>query len=226
LGIETATWTASVAIIDEAHTLAERTLAGSTSHAVSLIPLVDEVLGAAGVRLSDVGLLAVSIGPGSFTGLRIGLSVAKGIALVNRIPVVGVPTLEALALAAGPCAGVVHPVLDARKREVYAAAFRHSPRGLETVWDAMVCSAEQLAQRLQPPCTLCGSGVDTYGAVFRDRWGAAIELVPAGAIEPSAPAVARLGLAAFRQRGADGRDEVQPHYVRASEAERARSTSV
>src|SRR5262245_52075822 len=94
------------------------------SHARTLLPLIDAALAAAGVGLRQLDLLAVSIGPGSFTGLRIGLSVAKGLALATGLPVVGVPTLEAYALHVGPRPGLICPVLDARKGEVYGAVFR------------------------------------------------------------------------------------------------------
>src|SRR5689334_18463142 len=94
------------------------------SHARTLLPLIDNALAAARCELSDLDLIAVSIGPGSFTGLRIGLSVAKGLALATGLPAVGVPTLEAYANCAGARSGLLCPVLDARKGEVYGAAFQ------------------------------------------------------------------------------------------------------
>jgi tRNA threonylcarbamoyladenosine biosynthesis protein TsaB len=123
LGIETATWTASVAIIDEAVTLTEQTLQQSASHGTALFPLVADALRAAETTLEAIDLLAVSIGPGSFTGLRIGLSMAKGLAMAADIPIVGVPTLEGLAVAAPLRSHPLWTVLDARKGEVYAAGF-------------------------------------------------------------------------------------------------------
>lgn len=227
LGIESATWTASVAIVEEGLTLTEQTLPESSNHGTALFPLVDEALTAAGMSLRDIDLIAVSIGPGSFTGLRIGLSMAKGFALGRNLPVIGVPTLEALALAAGPRPHRLWTVLDARKREVYAAAFDCSVRGeVKEVFPASVCTAERLAQRLAPPCTVVGDGVDSYAEVFRGRWGSDIELEPAAKVPPSGGAVARLGLRRFRERGPDAARGLEPYYVRASEAERALITSL
>lgn len=227
LGIETATWTASVALIDEISTLTEQTLPESSNHGTALFPLVDEALTAAGMSLGDIDLIAVSIGPGSFTGLRIGLSVAKGLALGRDLPVIGVPTLEALAWVAGPRPHLLWTVLDARRHEVYAAAFAPSTRGgMAAAFPPSVCTAEHLAERLIPPCTVAGDGVDAYGEVFRTRWGTDIELQPAAKVPPSGAAVARLGLSRFRERGPDNVRGLEPYYVRPSEAERARMTSV
>lgn len=224
LGIETATWTASVAIVEDNQTLTERSLQESANHGTALFPLVDETLNSADTSLEDIDLIAVSIGPGSFTGLRIGLSMAKGLALARRIPVVGVPTLEALAWAAEPRPHLLWTVLDARKREVYAAAF-DPRRGMEQVVPPSVCTAENLAGQLQPPCTVVGDGVDTYGSVWRSRWGYDIELQSAAQVQPSGAAVARLGSTRYRAHGAEELSALEPCYVRPSEAERIRIAS-
>ncbi|OFV88917.1 MAG: tRNA (adenosine(37)-N6)-threonylcarbamoyltransferase complex dimerization subunit type 1 TsaB [Acidobacteria bacterium RBG_16_68_9] len=225
LGIDTATWTASVGVVADDALLAERSLPASTSHAVSLLSLVGETLEAAGTTLRDLDLLAVSIGPGSFTGLRIGLSVTKGLALATGIPIVGVPTLEALAYALGPREGLVCPLLDARKQEVYAATFRWRGRRLECVRAATVLPPGVLAEQLIPPCTVAGDGVDAYGAVFHDRWGDQVELLPSSVAVPRGSVVAALGAERFARVGSDHTAGLEPAYVRPSEAERNRSTN-
>jgi tRNA threonylcarbamoyladenosine biosynthesis protein TsaB len=192
-----------------------------------LFPLVADALAAADTTLDAIDLLAVSIGPGSFTGLRIGLSMAKGLALAHDIPLVGVPTLEALAAAAPLRLHPLWTVLDARKGEIYAAAFIRTPRaGLEAIFPASVCTAQYLSQRLEPPCTVAGDAVDTYGAVLQSRWGSGIELLPPANVPPSGAAVARLGAARYAARGHDTLSALEPCYVRMSEAERSRITSV
>jgi tRNA threonylcarbamoyladenosine biosynthesis protein TsaB len=223
LGIETATWTASVGVIDGGQALAERTRRAAGSHAVSLIPLIDEVLAAAGTPLSAIHLIAVSIGPGSFTGLRIGLSIAKGLALAASKPVVGVPTLTAMAHAAGPRDGVLLcPVLDARKREVYAAQFARSAEGLEPLWEPAVLTPEALAERLRPPCLVFGDGVDEYEPTLRRCCGDGIELLRSSQLAPSALAVAALAGARFLRRGGDDVARLEPAYLRLPEAEEGR----
>lgn len=219
LGLDTATWTASVGLIDGDTELVERSLAVTGSHARTLLPMIEETLAAAGMDLRDLDLLAVSIGPGSFTGLRIGLSVAKGLGWASGIPLVGVPTLEALAHAAAPRPGLICPVLDARKREVYGAAFRWAGATLECVAEVDVLPPEQFAARLTPPCTLVGDGVDAYASVWRACLGEGADLVPFADLSPRGSVVARLGAARFRLRGSSSVAQAEPLYVRKSEAE-------
>src|SRR5207302_5277280 len=124
------TWTAAVGVARDGAVLAEGAHRESRSHTASLPALVERVLGDAGLALEDVEGLAVSIGPGSFTGLRIGLALAKGIAFAGGLPLVGVPTLEALAHVADASPGeTICAALDARKREVYAALFTATDAG-------------------------------------------------------------------------------------------------
>jgi tRNA threonylcarbamoyladenosine biosynthesis protein TsaB len=219
LGLETATWTASVGIVDDQCALAERSVRVSDSHARVLLGLIDDVLGDAGLGIADLDLLAVSIGPGSFTGLRIGLSVAKGIALAAGTAVTGVPTLEALARAAGPRQGVVCPVLDARKGEVYGATFRWEQDSLVALTPPVVVAPRRFAERLEPPCLLLGDGVDVYRDVWTERFGDAAELATLDEIPPSGVVVAALGAELYMREGARAVADLEPMYVRRSEAE-------
>lgn len=219
LGLETATWTASVGVIDSRRVLAERSVRVSDSHARVLLGLIDEVLGDAGLAITDFELLAVSIGPGSFTGLRIGLSVAKGIALAAGTAVIGVPTLEALARAAGPRPGVVCPVLDARRGEVYGATFGWENDSLVGLTPPVVVSPRRFAQQVQPPCLLLGDGVDVYRDVWIERFGAAAELATIDEIPPRGAVVAGLGVERYLRNGPQSAADLEPTYVRRSEAE-------
>lgn len=221
LGIDTATRTASVGVVDDGgEVVGERTGDTASSHAVTLLPLVEVVLAATHTPLREIGLLAISIGPGSFTGVRVAVSVAKGLALATGIPIVGVPTLEALALAAGPRSGVLWPLLDARKGEVYAAAFRVHGDAAECVHAPMVVPPARLVERLEPPCTLVGEGVASYASQWPVWPDATVEMD--AAVSPSGAVVARLGLARWRALGADGVASLEPTYVRTSDAERRR----
>jgi tRNA threonylcarbamoyladenosine biosynthesis protein TsaB len=225
LGIETATSIASVGVVVEDRVVAERALPICGSHARTLLPLIDEALATAGIALDELDLLAVSIGPGSFTGLRIGLSVAKGLALATELPVIGVPTLDAYAHAAGVRPGILCPVLDARKGEVYAAAFRWCGADLECVAAAAAMTPARLAAMVRPPCTLVGDGVDAYADLWRRELGDAVELIPLSALPPSGAMVARLGLERFLTGGADDLALLEPCYCRQSEAELSRDRS-
>ena len=224
LGIETATSIASVGIVDGDRLCAACALPMPGSHARTVVPLIDRALAEAGMALHDLDVLAVSIGPGSFTGLRIGLSVAKGLALAARLPVIGVPTLEAYVHHAGPRPGTVSPVLDARKGEVYAAAFRWRGPEVELVSAARAVPPERWAASLRPPCTLIGDGVDAYPACWRRTLGDASEMIRLADLPPSGAAVARLGLTRLHAAGADDLATLEPSYCRASEAEEGRAT--
>lgn len=222
LGIDTATAIASVGLVtDDTAVVRQRPMA--SSHARTLLPLIDEVLDAAAVRLSSIDVLAVSIGPGSFTGLRIGLAVVKGLALASRLPVVGVPTLEAYARALGPRPGTVWPVLDARKGEVYAAGYRWSGSALEEEAAPAALSPAVLASLLRPPCTLVGDGVDAYP----DHWFGTSGVcgIRLADTPPDGAVVARLGAAILGRDGAADLAALEPCYCRRSEAEMQRDTS-
>lgn len=221
LGIDTATATASVGLVDaDGRTIEERSRGAIRSHAVEILPMVQETLAAAGVQLGDLAAVAISIGPGSFTGVRVGLSIAKGLALAEGLPVVGVPTLEALVVAGGQRANVLWPLLDARKGEVYAAAYRWRGAAVECVREAMVISPAHLVDYVEPPCTFVGEGVGRYGDELRRRFGNAVAL--ASSVVSSGAVVARLGALRWAQGKVDNTAELQPTYVRCAEAERQR----
>jgi tRNA threonylcarbamoyladenosine biosynthesis protein TsaB len=219
LGIDTATWTASAGVVVDGNTRLERSRLVSGSHASTLLLLLDETLSAAGLRLIDLDLIAISSGPGSFTGLRIGLSVVKGLALATGLAVIGVPTLEALAVAAGPREGLVCPVLDARKGEVYAAVFRWNEGVLKRVAAPMAIAPERLAERVGGACTLVGAGVEAYAPLWGLHFGQRATLIDGGTVAPSGAVIAALGTRRFAACGGADLDRLEPSYVRRSEAE-------
>lgn len=190
----------------------------SRSHTVSLPRLVERTLAAAGLVIADVDALAVSIGPGSFTGLRVGLALAKGLAFAGRLPLVGVPTLEALAWAADAAPGErICAALDARKQEVYAALFDASADGPRRLTPDMALRPADLAARLEPRCVLVGDASDVHGAVL----GVRAVVRPFATHHPRGGIVARLGAARLARGDADDVGALEPTYVRAPEAELA-----
>lgn len=222
LGIETATSLASVGVLAGAE-LIERRGGDASSHGRELIPLIDVVLSLAGLDSSDLDLIAVSVGPGSFTGLRIGLSVAKGLAIAWRLPIVGVPTLDAYAAAIGPRSGAIWPVLDARKGEVYAAGYRWLGDTMRCFMPPRAIDADAFAYHLESPCLVVGDGVDA----FSGRWVAAgagpLEMRSLSEAPPSGAVVAREGASRFASQGADDWARLEPLYCRRPDAERRRS---
>ena len=219
LGLDSATWTASVGVVDGEQILAERSTPATTSHAVSLVGLIDATLADAGLGIGDLDLMAVSIGPGSFTGLRIGLSVAKGLSLATGVPLVAVPTLEALARVARGRSGVICAALDARKGEVYMAAFRDEGETMETVIAPAAVSLDQFLLRLPSPCTIVGDAIEAYEGRLRPRLGPGVEILPFTRVAPRGSVVASLGRRRFAVAGAVSLEVLEPVYIRPSEAE-------
>ena len=129
LGIDTATRVGSLAIVDNESLIGEYTLNMNTTHSVRLLPALDQLLKTADLVLSHIDVLAISLGPGSFTGLRIGASTVKGLALAANKPVVGIPTLDALAQNFRGVESLICPMVDARKKEVYTALYRSKRTG-------------------------------------------------------------------------------------------------
>ena len=189
------------------------------SHGASLPRLVRATLERAGLGWDDLDGLAVSIGPGSFTGLRVAVSLAKGIAYAGRLPIAAVPTLEALAWAAGPEAGdTVWAVLDARMREVYAASFERTASGLERRTADEALAPDVLASRIGTGAILAGDAIEAYPALARED----VRVRPFASHPPRGGIVARLGVALLRAGRGVEIGPLEPVYVRASQAERAR----
>ena len=207
-------------MVRDGRVLAERSQRESRSHAASLPGLVEQVLSDAGLGIEGVEGLAVSIGPGSFTGLRIGLSLAKGIALAGGLPLVGVPTLEALAWVAAAAPGeTICAALDARKHEVYAALFAATSAGPRRLTPDLALAPEALAARLEAPCVVLGDAVEVYGKVL----GARAALRPFATHHPRGGVIARLGAARIAAGEAANPGALEPVYVRPPDAELPRS---
>lgn len=189
------------------------------SHAVSLLPLIDEVLESAECPIDALDAVAVSSGPGSFTGLRISLSVAKGLACSCGLPLVAVPTLEALARTLDGHRGAICSLLDARKGELYAACFESGPLAWRRLTPDQLVTPEALIGMLPRPCVVLGDGVIEYGAMLRARLGAEVTVLPFETHAPRAGIVAAMGYERLRSGHADDVAALEPYYIRRSEAE-------
>jgi len=212
LALETSTLAGGVALLDGERVIGEYLLDVRVTHSERLMPAIDRLLTDAGWNIGTLDGLAVAVGPGSFTGLRIGLSTAKGLAWARGIRVAAVPTLDALAAALPFCAMPVCPVLDARKGEVYCSLYRWDGTGMSREWEYLAVAPEDLAARLGEPTVLLGDGA--AGIVSRYA-----RLAPPHRHLPSAAAVAVLGRARFRAGETVSAAELSPLYLRPSQAE-------
>ncbi|MGH7768940.1 MAG: tRNA (adenosine(37)-N6)-threonylcarbamoyltransferase complex dimerization subunit type 1 TsaB [Candidatus Binatia bacterium] len=235
LGIDTATAAASAAIVEDARLVAEETTADfrassngaaphRSNHAETLLPLIDRLLEAAGLRLTDVSAFAVAIGPGSFTGLRIGLSMVKGLSYGSEAPVVGIPTLAAVAARVNDGAGFICPFLDARKKEVYAALFCRRGGRLERVSEDIAAAPEKVVESVRrltdgEPCLFIGDAARTYAEVVKEGLGEKGRLTLGEKYRTVASAVAFLAEEKILRRECDPVGPLVPLYLRPSEAE-------
>ncbi len=201
--------------------LAEVTAHSPRRHSERLLAMTEYVLGEAGVAMDALDALAVSIGPGSFTGLRIGAATWKGLAFALNLPLVPVPTLDALARRFMLCGGVVCTLLDARMKEVYGAGYRHVDGMRQKLVDDCVCSPEQFVKTLAPllnedePLYFVGEGA----AIYRD---ALLEAFPKATVHPAMPRASAVAAEAFDWLDAGlpaDAGQVSPVYLRASQAE-------
>ena len=213
--------------MDGGRVVAERSWHAAPGHAETLAPLMGRLLADVGWPVASLDAVAVSIGPGSFTGLRVGLSVAKGLAFAGRLAVAPVPTLDALAEVADAQPGeLVCPILDARKGELYAALFAASERGrLEKVSDTVLVRAEDLLERIDRRCRFLGDGVVAYTNLIEETLGHHAVVLPFANYHPDGGVVAALGAKRLAVDGEEPVGALEPFYVRAAYAELEKATT-
>jgi tRNA threonylcarbamoyladenosine biosynthesis protein TsaB len=220
LAVETSCGTPSVALLRGEEVLAEEQAATGRSGAESLLPCVDAVLRRSGVALEEAQAFAISIGPGSFTGLRIGVATLKGLAFGGELPIAPVPSLAVLARGAPVARDPVVALVDARRGEFYAAAYRLEGAAREPVACEPaegVYTPEQLAPLLPPACLLVGEGAGLCGERIRELTRSNVRLEPAA--EPHARDVGVLGARRIARGEAVSAAALVPRYVRRAEAE-------
>lgn len=221
LAIDTATLVSSVAIIDNNKLLAELTLQTKLTHSEVLMPHIQHILAMTKLKLNDLSGIAVSIGPGSFTGLRIGLTTAKSLAYAAKLPIVGVSTLAALATQY-PVPGIyIAPLLDAQKGNVYTALYRWEANELTEVVAPMVEAfdlALEKRKNLELPTVFIGeSAVKQQAAI--SAAGGNIFVAKVHTIMPRAAGVGLLGINMLNAGVRDDVMTLKPIYIRRSEAE-------
>ena len=221
LAADTSTWAGSVALMEGEALLAEWTLQATGTHNRRLLRTIEAILAEAGMPLSSLDAVAVTTGPGSFTGLRIGLATMKALAWARGLAFCGVPTLDALA---APLSGQALPVcalLDARKREVYRG--RYLPGGPpgepRRAGDFDVLPPERAAEEICEATIFCGDGFWAYRRVFEERLGALAVPAPPPFHLIRAGFVAEIARRRIEAGGAEDPVAALPLYVRPSEAE-------
>jgi tRNA threonylcarbamoyladenosine biosynthesis protein TsaB len=223
LAVETATPDTSAALFRDGDLIAEECGAPGRPTAETLLPAVDALLGRCAASLDAVEAFAVSIGPGSFTSLRIGLATVKGLAFGSGRPAVAVPTLRALAHTAPPGGGPVVALLDARRGELYAAAFEGEALAPAVLLPEGVYTVASLCERLPATCRLTGEGVAVCGAALRSALGPGVVCVPTQVGAARAAHVGALGARLLAEGAGVDAARLVPHYLRRAEAEVVRT---
>lgn len=218
LGIESASIQGGVALVGAEGVIAEYVLNVEATYAERLMPAVDQVLRDARITIPEVEGLAISIGPGSFTGLRIGLSTVKGLALATGKPVVGVPTLHALAWSIPYCRYPVCAILGARKKEVYCAFFEYRGAELVCLMEDAALTPEAVVEQINQPTLFVGDGWRVHGAYLQEALGG-LAIPPPTSRGACPAAVADLGRRRLLRGEKDSVEELVPRYIRPSEAE-------
>jgi tRNA threonylcarbamoyladenosine biosynthesis protein TsaB len=212
LAVDTSTLAGGVALLDGDRVVGESLLDVRTTHSERVMVAVDRALADAGWPSPSLDGFAVTVGPGSFTGLRIGLAAVKGLALALGRPIAGVPTLDAMAAGLPFTTHPVCPVLDARKGEVYACLYRWDGLAFRREWDYLALAPEALAARLTEPVIGIGDGA----ALVPTPWMTLARPVRRG---PSAAVVGWIGHEALRRGETVDAAALVPFYLRPSEAE-------
>ena len=220
IGIETATARTAVAIGSESGIVAEAAVAGKARQE-SVTPVLEQLLRWSGLGLGQVGGVAVGLGPGLFTGLRVGVGSAKTLAQVLNVPIVGLPSIDVLAYAVRSTHRSICAVIDARRKEVFRALYRPVPGGVMREAEPIVCTPAHLVAELEAmpgEVLLVGDGAILY----RDelgQLGPRVEFASAFVAHPSASALVELAVPRLLREEHDRLFDVVPIYLRKSDAE-------
>lgn len=224
LSVDTTGSAASAALSEDDSLLCEYTLNHKKTHSRMILPMIDKLLSDTETDISQIDLFAVSSGPGSFTGLRIGVATMKGFAYALKKPLIAVNTLEVLAEALPYADAVVVPVIDARNKNVYAAAYNTCGGVLETVFEPMACAIDELlalcAEQEEKSFLFTGDGAVIHREFILNTLESRAAFAPLHALLPRAAALASRAFALYDPaRDYLVRDAV-PVYLKKSQAER------
>lgn len=224
LGIESAGTVASVALIENGVVLCEFTMNGKYTHSKTIMPMLEAVKTIGQIDLSQVDAVAVSSGPGSYTGLRIGASTAKALAQVWQVPIVGVSTIESLAHNIGITDQIICPMLDARRKHAFCGAYRYEDGHLVTLIEIDLRSVEEFAELLKnykASYLVLGDGLKSHRKLV-EAFMVEGSWEEARAIDslPKASTLALIGEQKLLRGETESYMEHQPNYFRPSQAER------
>ena len=225
LALDSSGLVATVAILEDEQTVAEYTVNYKKTHSQTLLPMLDEIVKMTEFDLATIDAIAVAGGPGSFTGLRIGSATAKGLGLALNKPLIHVPTVDGMAYNLCGNTGLICPMMDARRNQVYTGLYRFDAE-FEIVEEQMAISVQELIEKLNQygeKVTFLGDGVPVYQKQLEEGLTVDYTFAPAHMNRQRAAAVGALGMKYYAEGKVESAREHQPDYLRLSQAERERA---
>lgn len=223
LAIESSSMVASVAITDNNTLVAEYTINHKKTHSQTLLPMIDEIVKMTETSLETVDAIAVSAGPGSFTGLRIGSATGKGIGLALDIPMIHIPTMDALAYNLYGCKDMICPIMDARRNQVYTGLYEFDGEDFHIIQSQELMQIEELIARINSmgrKVMFLGDGVDTLSSYIMENIAVEYHFAPVHMNKNKASSVAALAQVYYKEGKIENAREHLPDYLRESQAER------
>lgn len=226
LGLDSSGLVASVAIVEDDNLLGEYTVNYKKTHSQTLLPMLDEVAKMIELELDTIDAIAIAGGPGSFTGLRIGSATAKGLGLALNLPIINVPTVDALAYNLAGHSDMVCPLMDARRNQTYTGLYRFHRNELEVVREQCAVGIDEIIEDINGrgvPVVFLGDGVAVFKAYIEEHTQVPYSFAPAHVNKQRAGAVAVLGMKYFAEGRFETAEAHKPEYLRLSQAERERN---
>lgn len=225
LAIDSSSLVASVAVVQDDIMIAEYTINHKKTHSQTLLPMIDEIVKMADICLEDIDAIAVSGGPGSFTGLRIGSATAKGLGLVWKKPLIHVPTVDAMAYNLYGTDKIICPIMDARRNQTYTGLYLFEKEQFNIIMPQCAVSIDELLEKINEigkSVIFVGDGIPVFKDYIDEKISVEHFYAPAHMNRQRAGAVAVLGQKYFAEGKIETAVEHQPDYLRKSQAERER----
>ena len=237
LGIDSSGMVASVAIVQDDVIIAEYTMNHKKTHSETLLPMIDEIVKTSETKLEELDAIAIAAGPGSFTGLRIGAATAKGLAMAVDKPIIPIKTCEGLAYNMWGAEGLICPIIDARRNQVYTGLYRvkgnvdvileQQPMDIHELIEYINDYSKKLAESEGGPIegvTFLGDGVAIYQDVIWDEIDVPCKMAPAIMNRQRGASIASYGELLYKEGKYINADDFAPEYLRKSQAERVRES--
>ena len=225
LALDSSGLVASVAILEDDNLIAEYTVNYKKTHSQTLLPMLDEIVQMTDTDLSTIDAIAIAKGPGSFTGLRIGSATVKGLGLALDKPIVGIPTVEGLAMNLYDTDAVICPLMDARRNQVYTGIYKFQEGTLQVVRDQLPLGIEEIIEALnllEQKVVFLGDGVPVYKDIIEQKMEVPYTFAPAHVNKQRAAAIGVRAFEYYKQGIYSSAADFEPDYLRLSQAERER----